>query len=224
MKILLAEDDQDMARGIMALLTRSSYAVDAVDNGKDAFDYVMEGDYDLVILDILMPGLSGIEVLRKLRQGGKKVPVMLLTALGEVEQRVGGLDAGADDYLPKPFDGSELLARVRALLRRSEGYTPDILEFGDLSLDRNSSRLLCRGRGITLNHKSFQVMEMLMVNKGRNISVNEFMEHIWGWDSDAEMNVVWVNISYLRKQLLSLGSKAQIRAIRGVGYTLEVGN
>ena len=224
MKILLAEDDQDMARGIMALLTRSSYTVDRVDNGKDAFDYIMEGDYDLGVLDIMMPGLSGIEVLRKLRQAGKKVPILLLTALGEVEDRVSGLDAGADDYLPKPFDGNELLARVRALLRRSENYTPDTLEFGDLRLDRNSSRLMCRHKDILLNHKSFQVMEMLMVNKGRNISVNEFMEHIWGWDSDSEINVVWVNISYLRKQLLSLGSKAQIRAIRGVGYTLEAGN
>ena len=224
MKILLAEDDQDMARGIAALLTRGSYAVDTVDNGRDAYDYVMEGDYDLAILDILMPGLSGIEVLRKIRRGGKKVPVMLLTALGEVEDRVGGLDAGADDYLPKPFDGSELLARVRALLRRSESYTPDLLELGDLCLDRNRSCLICGSRSVTLNHKGFQVMEMLMVNKGRNISVNEFMEHIWGWDTDAEINVVWVNISYLRKQLLALGSKAQIRAIRGVGYVLEAGN
>ena len=199
MKILLAEDDRAMARGVTTLLTRSHYTADAVDNGIDALDYVLHGDYDMVILDIMMPGMSGIEVLRKIRGAGRKVPVLLLTAMGEVEDRIDGLDAGADDYLAKPFDGGELLARVRALLRRSESYTPDILTFADLQLDRNSSRLSCGRKGITLNHKSFQVMEMLMVNQGRIISVNEFMEHIWGWDSDAEINVVWVNISHLRK-------------------------
>ena len=221
MKILLAEDDPDMSKGVAALLTRGKYSVDTVDNGQDAIDYLLVGDYDAAILDIMMPERSGIEVLQEIRRAGNRIPVLLLTAMGEVEDRINGLDAGADDYLPKPFDGGELLARVRALLRRKESYTPDILTAGDLRLDRTGYRLICAGREVSLNHKSFQVMEMLMLDPGRVISVNEFMEHIWGWDSDAEINVVWVNISFLRKQLQKIGSRIQIRTIRSAGYRLE---
>ena len=221
MKILIAEDDRDMAKGVAALLTRSNYTVEVVDNGTDAFDCLTEGDFDAAVLDIMMPGMSGLEVVNKARLRGCKIPVLLLTAMGEVEDRIDGLDAGADDYLPKPFDGGELLARVRALLRRAESYTPDIITFGDLQLDRNSYRLSCGRKSVVLNNKSFQVLEMLILNSGKVISANKFMEHIWGWDSEAEINVVWVNLSQLRKQLSSIGSSTQIRAVRGAGYTLE---
>ena len=141
--------------------------------------------------------------------------------MGEVEDRIEGLDAGADDYLPKPFDGGELLARVRALLRRSESYAPDVVRKWDLVLDRGSFRLSCGRKEAVLQNKAFQMMEMLMLASGRIISAREFMEHIWGWDADAEVNVVWVNISYLRRQLEKIGSKVGIRAVRGVGYLLE---
>lgn len=223
MKILLAEDDRDMAKAIAVFLERNHYTIDVVDNGPDAYDYLAGGDYDMAVLDIMMPGMSGIEVLKKIRREGNKIPVLLLTAMGEVEDRIDGLNAGADDYLPKPFDAGELLARVKALLRRVENYTPDILEAGDLKLDRNSCRLSCGRQSVNLNLKSFQVMEMLMLGRGRIISTNEFMDHIWGWDSEAEINVVWVNISSLRKQLQTIHSSCTIRAVRGAGYTLEIG-
>lgn len=221
MKILLAEDERDMARAVSTLLVRNNFTVDVAENGRDALDYLMGGDYDAAVLDIMMPGMSGLEVVKQLRKAGRTIPVLMLTAMGEVEDRIDGLTAGADDYLPKPFDGGELIARVKALLRRSEGFTPDILTVGDLSLDRNSYKLNCGKKSVSLNNKSFQVMEMLMLNKGIILSVNQFMEHIWGWDSDAEINVVWVNISMLRKQMSTIGSTMQIRAVRGAGYVLE---
>lgn len=221
MKLLLAEDDRDMARGVSTLLSRSGYTVDTVFDGKDALLYLKSGDYNGAILDIMMPGLSGLEVLKAVRGEGMTIPVLLLTAMGEVEDRIEGLESGADDYLPKPFDGGELIARVRAMLRRTENYTPDIIAAGDLKLDRNSFQLSCGKKTTTLNNKSFQVMEMLMLNTSRIISVNEFMTHIWGWDSDAEVNVVWVNISSLRRQMEKIGSRMQIRAIRNAGYVLE---
>ena len=221
MKLLLAEDDRDMAKAVSTLLTRSNYTVDIAENGRDALDYILGGDYDAAVLDIMMPGMSGLEVVRKVRAAGKKIPVLMLTAMGEVEDRVDGLDAGADDYLPKPFDGTELLARIRALLRRAESFTPDIVTAGDLSLDRSNYKLSCGKLAVSLNNKAFQMMEMLMINAGIIISVNQFMEHIWGWESDAEINVVWVNISMLRKQLTSIHSHMQIRALRGAGYVLE---
>ncbi|MDO5132940.1 MAG: response regulator transcription factor [Eubacteriales bacterium] len=221
MKLLLAEDDRDMARGVSTLLTRSGYTVDTVYNGNDALIYLRNGDYNGAVLDIMMPGLSGLEVLTAVRREGMTVPILLLTAMGEVEDRIEGLESGADDYLPKPFDGGELIARVRAMLRRTENYTPDIVSAGDLKLDRNSSKLSCGKKSTVLNNKSFQVMEMLILNTGRIISVNEFMTHIWGWDSEAEVNVVWVNISSLRRQMEKIGSRMQIRSIRNAGYVLE---
>ena len=223
MRILLAEDDHDMAKGVAALLERSHYAVEITDNGEDALYCLKSGDFDAAILDIMMPGLTGTEALSAARKAGCTIPVLLLTAMGEVEDRIEGLDAGADDYLAKPFDGGELLARVRALLRRSESYTPDILKTGDLLLDRSSYRLSCGENTVSLNNKSFQVMEMLMVNCGRILSVNRIMEHVWGWDSEAEINVVWVNISSLRKQLQAIHSRCSIKAVRGAGYMLESG-
>ncbi len=221
MKLLFAEDDPDVSRSVTALLTRSHYSVDPVYNGNDALTYLTDGDYDACIMDIMMPGMNGDEVVRKARAAGSQVPVIMLTAMGEVEDRINGLDAGADDYLAKPFDGGELLARIRALLRRHESYSPDIVTYGDLTLNRSTFALSCHEKSVSLSNKSFQMMEMLMLSPGRIISVDEFMQHIWGWDSESEINVVWVNISTLRKQLSSMDSKTAIKVVRGAGYRLE---
>ena len=221
MKLLFAEDDPDVSRSVTALLTRSHYSVDPVYNGNDALTYLTDGDYDACIMDIMMPGMNGDEVVRKARAAGSQVPVIMLTAMSEVEDRINGLDAGADDYLAKPFDGGELLARIRALLRRHESYSPDIVTYGDLTLNRSTFALSCHEKSVSLSNKSFQMMEMLMLSPGRIISVDEFMQHIWGWDSESEINVVWVNISTLRKQLSSMDSKTAIKVVRGAGYRLE---
>lgn len=221
MKLLFAEDDPDVSRSVTALLTRSHYSVDPVYNGNDALTYLTDGDYDACIMDIMMPGMNGDEVVRKARAAGSQVPVIMLTAMGEVEDRINGLDAGADDYLAKPFDGGELLARIRALLRRHESYSPDIVTYGDLSLNRGTFALSCHGKSVSLSNKAFQMMEMLMLSPGRIISVDEFMQHIWGWDSESEINVVWVNISTLRKQLSAMDSETSIKVVRGAGYRLE---
>ena len=224
MKLLLAEDDRDISRAVATLLERSNYTVDVVYNGNDALDYLTGGDYDAAVLDIMMPGKSGLEAVREARQQGVRIPIMMLTAMDEVDDRINGLDAGADDYLPKPFAGGELLARVRALLRRTESYTPDMLAYQDLTLDRNNYRLSCGTQTVNLGNKGFQMMEMLMRNPSSVISVEQFMEHIWGWDTEVEINVVWVNISQLRKTLQRLGSRVEIRVVRGAGYTLASGN
>lgn len=221
MKLLFAEDDPDVSRSVTALLTRSHYSVDPVYNGNDALTYLTDGDYDACIMDIMMPGMNGDEVVRKARAAGSPVPVIMLTAMGEVEDRINGLDAGADDYLAKPFDGGELLARIRALLRRHESYSPDIVTYGDLTLNRSTFALSCHEKNVSLSNKAFQMMEMLMLSPGRIISVDEFMQHIWGWDSESEINVVWVNISTLRKQLSAMDSKTAIKVVRGAGYRLE---
>ncbi len=221
MKLLFAEDDPDVSRSVTALLTRSHYSVDPVYNGNDALTYLTEGDYDAAIMDIMMPGMNGDEVVRKARAAGCQIPVIMLTAMGEIDDRISGLDAGADDYLTKPFDGGELLARIRALLRRHESYAPDVVTFGDLSLNRSTFLLSCGKENVTLTNKVFQMMEMMMLSPGKIISVDEFMEHIWGWDSESEINVVWVNISFLRKQLTAIGSKIAIKVVRGAGYRLE---
>lgn len=223
MKLLLAEDDRDMQKGVSALLSRSNYSVDAVSDGRDAYDHIVNGDYDGAVLDIMMPGMSGTEVVKALRREGNRIPVLLLTAMDEVEDRIKGLDAGADDYLPKPFDGGELVARVRAMLRRNVGFLPDTVRKWDITLDRGSCRLSCGSRTVLLQNKAFQMIEMMMLSPGRIIPANEFMDHIWGWDSETEINVIWVNISYLRRQLEAIGSKVRIRAVRGVGYLLEEG-
>ena len=221
MKLLFAEDDPDVSRSVTALLTRSHYSVDPVSNGYDALTYLTGGDYDACIMDIMMPGMNGDEVVRKARAAGSQVPVIMLTAMGEVEDRINGLDAGADDYLAKPFDGGELLARIRALLRRHESYSPDVVTYGDLTLNRSTFALSCHEKSVSLSNKAFQMMEMLILSPGRIISVDEFMQHIWGWDSESEINVVWVNISTLRKQLSSMDSKTAIKVVRGAGYRLE---
>ena len=221
MRILLAEDDKTLSRGVTALLEHDGYIVDAVADGQDAVIFAHREHYDCIILDVMMPGLDGLSVVRKLRQAQNNAPVLFLSAKGSLQDRVAGLDAGADDYLPKPFAGSELRARVRALLRRRTEYTPNRLTFADLTLDTGTCELSCAGSGVILSRRAYQVMEAFMRNPRMVISPEQLMERIWGWDSEAEIHVVWVNVSFLRKQLTALGSQAYIRTLRGMGYSLE---
>ena len=221
MRILFAEDDRDISKAVQTILTRSRYSVDTVYNGRDAIDYIEQGDYDGAILDWMMPGLSGIEVLAQMRANGITTPVLMLTARDAIEDRVEGLDTGADDYLPKPFAASELLARIRAMLRRKEDYKHDVIKFADIELDKSAMAIRCDHKSVSLTNKAFQLMEMLVEHPGAVLSISQIMERVWGWDSDAEVNVVWVNISFLRKKLSELGAHVKIKAVRGVGYSLE---
>ncbi|MCR4943553.1 MAG: response regulator transcription factor [Clostridium sp.] len=222
MKLLYAEDEISMSEAVVDILKFHKYNVDVVYDGEDALSYAETGEYDGIILDIMMPKMSGLEVLKKLRERGDRTPVLLLTAKGEVEDRIEGLDSGADDYLPKPFAMGELLARVRAMLRRKESYTPDILQVGNISLNRKSYELSGNGKSFVLPKLEFQVMETLMLNRGIYISSEDLLVKVWGYETNAEIGTVWVYISYLRKRLLSLSANVAISAKRNVGYTLEV--
>ncbi len=224
MRLLLAEDETELSNALVTLLKHNQYSVDAVYNGLDAYDYITGGDYDGVILDIMMPGMDGITVLKKVRGEGIKVPVLMLTAKSEIDDRVEGLDAGADDYLTKPFAMKELLARVRAMTRRQGEVSDMKLSFGNIVLDRSSFTLFCiknKENTVRLNNKEFQMMEMFLLNPGNVISADRLMEKIWGYDSDADQNSVWVYISNLRKKLSSLDPDINIKAVRGLGYSLE---
>ena len=221
MRILLAEDDRDLNAAVKALLTRSGYQTDAVFDGEDALSCAEAESYDGIILDWMMPLTDGVEVLRRLRAEGVRTPCLLLTARDAVEDRVAGLDAGADDYLPKPFNAQELLARIRAMLRRREAYVPDVVDFEDLSLDKGTNELHCGGRTARLVGKTYQMMALFMENPHIIFSVQQLMDRVWGWDTEAEINVVWVNISTLRKKMAELNTSVEIRVHRGTGYSLE---
>ena len=220
MRILVAEDERPLASAIVKILEKSNYSADAVYNGEDALAYISEGNYDALLLDIMMPGIDGIEVLRRLRREGNAIPVLLLTARSEIEDKVTGLDSGANDYLTKPFDARELLARIRTITRTA-GVSSSTLTFGNISLDRASFELSSPVGIIKLANKEFQMMELLLSNPSRVIPTERFIEKIWGYDTEAEVNVVWVYISYLRKKLASLNSDIQIKASRNAGYSLE---
>ena len=221
MRLLIAEDEIDLAEALSAYFEKNQFSVDAVHDGMSAYEYAVSGGYDAVILDVMMPKLDGIEVLRRLRSEGIQTPVMMLTAKGEKDDRVTGFNAGADDYLPKPFAPDELLSRVRAMLRRGGAYTPPVLQFADVSLDTGSGVLACGVREARLSGREFQVMEMFLRAPKVVISAERIMERIWGWDSDADISVIWVHISNLRKKLKAIGSGVSIRANRGLGYVLE---
>ncbi|MBR4549380.1 MAG: response regulator transcription factor [Oscillospiraceae bacterium] len=223
MKLLYAEDEPAMAEAVTDILRYHNYSVDAVDNGRDALDYALSEPYDGIILDVMMPKLSGLEVLRRLRQEGCRTPVLLLTAKSEVEDRIEGLDSGADDYLPKPFAMGELLARVRAMLRRREEFTPNTLVCGDLELDQQNALLRCGNRSVVLPKLEYQLMEVLMLNRGICLSTEDLLVKVWGYETEADVGIVWVYLSYLRKRLTALGSTVEIKVRRGVGYTLEAG-
>lgn len=220
MKLLLAEDEIEMSEALVDILTYHKYIVDAVYDGQMALDYASAEQYDGIILDIMMPKMSGLEVLQRLRKNGCRTPILLLTAKSLVEDRIAGLDMGADDYLPKPFDTGELLARIRAMLRRREEFTPDILKCGDISLNMQNYELCGNGQSFVLPKIEYQLMEAFMLNQGMYLSSETLLEKVWGYDTDAEVGVVWVYISYLRKRLQSLNSKVEIQAKRNIGYRL----
>ncbi len=221
MRLLIAEDELDLAEALTVFFQKNHFSVDAVNDGADAYEYASSGEYDAIILDVMMPKLNGLDVLRKLRAEGIKTPVMMLTAKGMKDDRITGFNAGADDYLPKPFEPDELICRVRAMLRRSENYRPSALEFGDVTLDPSTGLLACADRSVRLSGREYQVMELFMRSPNVVLSADKIMERVWGWDSDAEINVIWVHISNLRKKLRSIGSRVTVRAVRGLGYALE---
>lgn len=221
MRILLAEDEKEMSNALVAILKHNNYSVDAVYDGADALDYGLSENYDVIILDIMMPKRNGIEVLEKLRENGIHTPILMLTAKSQIEDRIVGLDKGADDYLSKPFAMGELLARVRAMGRRKSEFTPNLVQVGNISLNKENYELSNGSSSLRLGNKEFQMLEMLMTNPKRMISTEQFMERIWGYDAEAEINVVWVYVSYLRKKLASLDANIKIKAVRGIGYSLE---
>ena len=221
MRILIAEDDPKLLKSLVHIFELNHYATDGVDNGNDAFDYASSGEYDGLVLDIMMPGMDGVTLLKKLREGGITTPALFLTARTEIAQRIEGLDAGADDYLPKPFSTGELLARVRAMLRRKENFIPDMLTFGALSLNRSTYELICDGKSQALSGKEFQVMEMLMQNPKTIVTAEQLITHIWGWDTNVDTSVVWVHISNIRKKLEMLSAPVAIKFVRNAGYMLE---
>ncbi len=221
MRILLAEDEKELSNALVAILKHNNYSVDAVYDGADALEYGLSENYDVLILDIMMPKMSGLEVLEKLRKRGIHTPILMLTAKSEIEDRILGLDTGADDYLNKPFAMGELLARIRAMTRRKSEFTPNLIKVGNISLNKENYELSNERSSLRLGNKEFQMLEMLMNNPKCLISTEQFMERVWGYDAEAEINVVWVYISYLRKKLASLDANVKIKAGRGVGYTLE---
>ena len=224
MRILLVEDERELSNALVAILTRSNYSVDPVYDGEDALYYLETENYDALILDIMIPKIDGIEVLKTIRKEGNKIPVIMLTAKSEIDDRVVGLDSGADDYLTKPFASKELLARLRALTRRGEQLTENVVKVGNISLNRSSFELFSDSGSFRLANKEYQMIEMLMVNQNQLIPTEKFMERRWGYDSEAEINVVWVHISFLRKKLQQLNANIQIKANRNMGYSLEMIN
>ena len=220
MRLLIAEDDRDISKALVMILEKNNYSVDSVFNGKEAYEYAVSDNYDGIILDIMMPELDGIEVLTKLRSERISTPILLLTAKAEVDDRVAGLDAGADDYLAKPFAISELLARLRAMLRRKGEFQPDILGFKSVTLNKATYELGYNDKYVRLASREFQMLEMLMKMPGQVIPTEQFMDKIWGWDSEVEVSIVWVYISNLRKKFATIQAPIEIHAIRGVGYCM----
>ena len=220
MRLLLAEDERSLSRALVTILEKNNYTVDAVYNGEDALTFLLTGNYDTAILDIMMPKMDGITVPKRLRAQDNLVPIIMLTAKAEIDDKVLGLDSGANDYLTKPFDTKELLARIRAMTR-SQKSADSRLAFGNVTLNRATFEISSPAGTFRLANKEFQMMEMLMSNPQQLISTERFMEKIWGYDSDTEINVVWVYISYLRKKLVALGADIQIKATRNAGYSLE---
>ena len=222
MRLLIAEDEKSLSRALAAILTRNNYSVDTVYDGEAALEYLEATNYDGLILDVMMPGMDGFEVLKTVRAAGNTVPVLMLTARSDVDDRVTGLDLGADDYLTKPFATKELLARVRAITRRVTDASSSQLTLGNVTLDCASFELMCGGQTLRLNRKEFQLLQLFMSYPNQTFSAEHLMQKIWGYESDAEINVVWVNISNLRKKFAALGADIYIRSHRNQGYQIEV--
>lgn len=223
MRLLVAEDDPRLLKTLTHIFESNKFSVDGVSNGEDALAHGQTVEYDGMVLDIMMPGMDGVSVLKALRKAGVTTPALFLTARSEVSQRVEGLDAGADDYLPKPFAASEFLARVRALARRSQVYTAEIISLGNTSLDCSQYTLSAPGRSARLNNKEYQLMELFFRHPHQVFSTKHLMDKVWGLDSEAEIDVVWTYIGFLRRKLKELRSDVEIRTIRGAGYALEEG-
>lgn len=221
MRLLIAEDDPKLLKSLLHIFQRSKFSADGVSDGAEALVHGRTREYDGLVLDIMMPGLDGLQVLQTLRREGITTPALFLTARTEVSQRVEGLDCGADDYLPKPFSTVELLARVRAMLRRKETYLPDLLTLGAVTLNRSTYQLLYQGRDQALSGKEFQLLEMMMQAPGSIIPTERFITHLWGWDTNVDTSVVWVHISNLRNKIAALGAPLEIRFVRNAGYVLE---
>ncbi len=224
MKILLVDDEKQFVSALTVILNQNKYLVDSAFDGEQGLDLALTGIYDLIILDVMMPKMNGFTMLSKLREKGLDIPVLILSAKTEVGDKIGGLNLGADDYLTKPFSTEELLARIRALLRRKEKYTGDLLAFNDLTLDRDTFKIVKGEREIALGKKEFQILEMLILAEGKSIDKERFIEKVWGYDTDAEYNTIEVYISFLRKKLTAIGSTTEIKSLRGLGYTLGVKN
>ena len=224
MRLLLAEDEKALSKAIVAILKHNNYSVDAVFNGEDAIDYLDTGLYDGAILDIMMPKVDGLTVLKTIRSNGNNIPVIMLTAKTQVEDKVLGLDCGADDYLTKPFDTKELLARIRAMIRRKDSPLDDVIEFNGLTLNRSIFEISYKDNSIKLNNKEFQMIEMLILSPKHVISVEKFMEKIWGYETETEISVVWVYVSYLRKKLKQINAPVAIASNRNLGYSLVITN
>ena len=222
MRILLAEDEYDLRKALEVIFKHNNYSIDLVVNGLEALDYARASTYDAIILDIMMPKMDGITALKKMREEGIKTPVLMLTAKSQIEDRVLGLDSGADDYLSKPFSSKELLARVRALTRRSsEAITSSEIKIGNISLNTTNFMLKGPDGEVPLINKEYQMLVELIKKPGRVISVEAFLDQVWGFDSDVYDDIVWVNISYLRKKLKQVGSNIEIKTKRQLGYYVE---
>lgn len=221
MRVLIAEDEFELAKGLKFLLEKNKFSVDVVHDGAAALECFGTGSYDVIVLDIMMPKVDGLKVLKTIRRTGSGVPILMLTAKGEVEDRVQGLEAGADDYLPKPFATREFIARVKALSRRNTAYAEAVLEFGDVRLDCNRYELSCGDVSVRLNNKEFQLMELFMRHPHFVFSTSHLMDKIWGQDSEADLNVVWTYVGFIRKRLKQVGGGVEIQTARGAGYSLE---
>lgn len=221
MRILIVEDEKALSRVLVKIFEKNYYSVDAVYNGQEALDYIATGNYDIVLMDVMMPVMDGITALKKIRADGNQIPVLLLTAKSEADDKVMGLDSGANYYITKPFDTKELLAAVRAITRK-EDQTDNRLHFGNITLDTSTYELASDTDSVKLTNKEFQMMEMFMSNPKILVSADTLMERIWGYDSDSEINVVWAYISYLRKKLKNLNANFTIKSSRNSGYSLEL--
>lgn len=222
MRLLLVEDEKSLSKAIKAILEAGNYSVDAVFDGEDALDYLQEDNYDAVILDIMIPKKDGLSVLKELRRNGNLIPVLLLTAKSEVDDKVAGLDFGANDYLTKPFEAKELLARIRAMTRSRHSEGDSVLEYGNVSLNRATFLLSTKDGEFKLSNKEFQMMELMMSYPQNLISADKFMDKIWGFETDADISVVWVYISYLRKKLEKIQANIEIKVTRNLGYSLNL--
>lgn len=224
MNILIIDDERQLVSALSSILKQNNYSVDGAYDGEEGLDYATSSIYDLIILDVMMPKMDGLTLLKILRSKKIDTPILLLTAKSDVADKIVGLNLGADDYITKPFNSEELLARIKALLRRKDSFAGNMLSFNDITLDRDSYTISCNKNKMALGKKEFQILEMLMLVNGKTIEKERLIEKVWGFDSDAEYNTIEVYISFLRRKLSAVGAKTEIRSVRGIGYTLEKNN